>query len=204
MHNSTLSTLTASLLLTLCVGAWAAPLSKVDYQAGKASIQAQRKADKISCEAQTANAKDICEEEAKGRAHIALAELEASYAPSPKHSYEIGVARADANFDVAKEKCDDLAGAPKDVCRTEAKSAHSAALAEAKLSQKTVQNNRQEAQSIGAAKATAAEKNASAQNTAPTDIRQAQYQSAAEKCAAFAADVKAACIASAKAQYGQN
>ena len=105
---------------------------------------------------------------------------------------------------MAKEKCDDLAGNPNDVCRTEAKSAHTAAIAEAKLSEKTVQNNTKEAQTIGEAKTTAADKNASAQKTATADIREAQYKTAAEKCDAFASDVKTKCIADAKAKYGQN
>ena len=204
MRTSTLSALATSLLLTVCMGASAAPISKVDYQAGKSSAKAQLKADKIACDAQTANAKDICVQEAKGREAIALAELEQNYAPSTKHNYQIGVARADASFAVAKEKCDDLAGNPKDVCRTEAKSAHTAAIAEAKLSEKTVQNNSKEAQSIGEAKTTAADKNASAQKTATADIREAQYKTAAEKCDAFASDVKTKCVADARTKYGQN
>jgi hypothetical protein len=133
-----------------------------------------------------------------------MAELEANYAPSAKHSYQVHTARADAAFAVAKEKCDDLAGAPKDVCRTEAKSAHTAALAEAKLTEKTVQNNNTAAQSIGEAKTTAMDKNTSAQKTATADIREAQYKTAAEKCNAFADDVKKKCVADAKSQYNQN
>jgi hypothetical protein len=204
MHKKTLSTLASALLLGLCFGASAAPLSKVDYQAGKAQAKAQLKADKIACDAQTANAKDICVEEAKGHEAIALAELEASYQPSAKHSYGVRAARADADFAVAKEKCDDLAGEPKSLCRTEAKSAHTAAMAEAKLTEKTVQNNSKAAQSIGEAKTTAADKNASAQKTATADIREAQYKTAAEKCDAFASDVKTKCVADARARYGQN
>jgi hypothetical protein len=204
MRTSTLSVLATTLLLAFSMGASAAPLSKVDYQAGKANAKAQLKADKISCDAKTANAKDICIEEAKGRESIALAELEASYAPSAKHSYAVHTARADADFAVAKEKCDDLAGNPKDVCRTEAKSAHTAALAEAKLSEKTVQNNSAESKTINAAETNAADKNASARKDATSDIREAQYKTAAEKCNAFAADAKSKCIAEAKTTYGQN
>jgi hypothetical protein len=179
-------------------------MTKVDYKAAKANIAAQLKADKITCDAQTANAKDICVEEAKAKDKLALAELEAQYEPSAKHSYQVNTARADGVFAVAKEKCDDLAGNPKEVCRTEAKSAHTAALAEAKLSEKTVQNNKDEAKTVNAAESKAADKNASAKKTATDDIREAQYKTAAEKCSAFAADAKSKCIADAKTQYGQN
>jgi hypothetical protein len=188
----------------LCISASAAPMTKTDYKSGKASIAAQFKADKIACDAQTANAKDICREEAKGRDNVALAELEAQYEPSTKHSYQIKTARADATFAVAKEKCDDQTGNAKDLCRTEAKSAHTAALAEAQLTEKTVQNNKAESKTIQAAESKAADKNASAQKSATSDIREAQYKTAAEKCNAFASDAKTKCITDAKTQYGQN
>ncbi|RFO97157.1 hypothetical protein DIC66_08415 [Rhodoferax lacus] len=204
MRTSSLTTLAASLLLGFCISASAAPMTKVEYKAAKASISAQLKADKITCDAQTANAKDICLEEAKGRDNVALAELEAQYEPSTKHSYQVNVAKADAAFAVAKEKCDDQAGNPKDVCRTEAKSAHTAALAEAKLTEKTVQNNKAADKTINAAEDKAADKNASARKDATSDIREAQYKSAAEKCNAFASDAKSKCIAEAKTTYGQN
>lgn len=204
MRNSTLSVLATSLLLGLCISASAAPMTKVDYQSGKASIAAQFKADKIACDAQTANAKDICREEAKGRDNVALAELLSQYEPSVKHSYQTKTTQADATFAIAKEKCDDQAGAAKDLCRTEAKSAHTAALAEAKLTEKTVENNASAAKTIGAAETKAADKNASAQKTATDDIREAQYKTAAEKCNAFASDAKSKCIADAKAKYGQS
>jgi hypothetical protein len=204
MRTASPTTLAAALLLGFCISAAAAPMTKVDYKAARATIAAQLKADRISCDAQTANARDICLEEAKRKDKVALAELEAQYEPSVKHNYQINTARADGTFAVAREKCDDLAGNPKDVCRTEAKSAHTAALAEARLSEKTAKNNKDEAKTVNAAESKAAEKNASARKTATEDIREAQYKTAAEKCNAFAGDAKSKCIADAKTQYGQN
>jgi hypothetical protein len=72
------------------------------------------------------NAKDICMAEAKGREKVAIADLDVTYKPSAKARYEARVARADAQYAVAKEKCDDLAGNAKDVCRKEADSVHTA------------------------------------------------------------------------------
>jgi hypothetical protein len=199
----TRSALLGALLLAFSFGASAAPLTKVEYKAGKTDIAAKLKAAKLACDAQTGNAKDICVEEAKGADKIALAELEANYEPSTKHSYDIAVAKAKAAFAIAKEKCDDQTGNPKDVCRKEADATYTAAMAEAKLSEKTTQNNGKAAEKISDAKTTAMDKNASAQKSANTDIREADYKTALEKCDAFAGDVKTKCVTTAKTQFGK-
>ena len=51
----------------------------------------------------------------KGAEKVAKAELEARYKPSDKAAYKARVAKADADYEVAKEKCDDLSGNAKDV-----------------------------------------------------------------------------------------
>jgi hypothetical protein len=199
----TRSTLLTALLLAFSFGATAAPLSKVEYKTGKTEIAAKLKADKQACDAQTGNAKDICIEEAKGVEKVALAELEANYQPSTKHSYDISAAKAKAAYAVAKEKCDDQTGNAKDVCRKEAEAAHTTAMAEAKLAEKTTMNNGKAAEKITDAKTTAMDKNATAQKSANTDITNAEYKTATEKCDAFAGDVKAKCVAEAKTRFGK-
>lgn len=199
----TRSALISALLLAFSFGATAAPLSKVEYKAGKTDIAAKLKVDKKACDAQTGNAKDICIEEAKGVEKVALAELQANYEPSPKHSYGIGVAKAKTAFAIAKEKCDDQTGNPKDVCRKEAEAAYTTAMAEAKLTEKTRMNNNKAAEEITDAKTTAIDKNASAQKTANTDIRDVDYKTATEKCDAFADNAKAKCVAEAKTRFGK-
>ena len=199
----TRSTLLTALLLAFSFGVSAAPLSKVEYKVGKTEIAAKLKADKQACAAQTGNANDICIEEAKGVEKVALAELEASYQPSTKHSYEVSTAKAKAAYAVAKEKCDDQTGNAKDVCRKEADAAHTKAMAEAKLTATTTVNNGKAAEKITDAKTTAMDKNASAQKSADSDIRDADYKTAAEKCDAFAGDVKAKCVTEAKTRFGK-
>ncbi|NVO05355.1 MAG: hypothetical protein HXX19_05155 [Rhodoferax sp.] len=201
--TSTRTALFSALLLAFSFGASAAPLTKVEYKTGKTEIAATLKAGKLACDAQTGNAKDICIEEAKGVEKVALAELQARYEPSTKHNYEIAVAKAKAAFAVAKEKCDDQTGNPKDVCRKEADANYTAAMAEAKLSEKTSMNDAKAAEKISDAKTTAMDKNASAQKTASTDIRDADYKTAIEKCDAFAGDVKAKCVTEAKTRFGK-
>jgi hypothetical protein len=53
-------------------------MSKADVKAATENISAKYKADQAACAAMTANAKDICSEEAKGRQKIATAELVAT------------------------------------------------------------------------------------------------------------------------------
>lgn len=102
------------------------------YIADKERIEREYKADKERCDSFDGNAEDICEAEAKGREEVAKAELEDKYRPSRESQYEVRVARAKADYRVAKERCDDLSGNAKDVCLEEAKAAQAAAIADAK------------------------------------------------------------------------
>ena len=58
--------------------------------------------------------------------------LEARYKPSAKTHYQERIARAEADYSVARQKCDDKDGNVKDVCMTEAKGAQTTAKANAK------------------------------------------------------------------------
>jgi len=202
MRSLTLSVLATS-LLAVCMAAGAAPLTRDQYRTQKSEVAAKTKSDKAACSAMSGNAKDICVEEAKGVEKVALAELESAYKPTAKHTMDIQTAHAKGDYAVAKEKCDDLAGNAKDVCRKEAKAAYTAAMAQAKLTEKTTTNNQAAAEKISEAKTTAADKNASAQKTASNDVRDADYKTAAEKCDTFAGDTKTKCIADAKVKFGQ-
>lgn len=187
-----LSALLASLLMTFAMGASAAPMNKAEYKTGKADVSTQYKAAKKACDAQTGNAKDICIEEAKGVEKVALAELDANYEPSTKHTAAVSTAKAKAAFAVAKEKCDDQTGNPKDVCRKEAEATYTTAMAQSKVTEKKTDNN-----------SAAADKNAAAQKTANTDVMDAQYKVAAEKCDAMTGDAKGKCVSDAKTKFGK-
>ena len=109
-----------------------AAMDKDQYKAEKDKIEATAKADKKACDAMKANAKDICMAEAKGKEKVAKAELEVQYKPGPKADEKAKIAKADATYAVAKEKCDDLQGQAKDSCKKEAKMAHDSAKGSAK------------------------------------------------------------------------
>ncbi len=180
IHSIKLSFITAALLALPL--AQAANMTKPDYQAGKDRASADYKADKKACAAMTKNAKDICMEEAKGREKVAKADLEYRYTGKPKDQNKLMLARADATYAVAKEKCDDLTGNAKDVCVKEAKAVHIKAKADAKMG------------------STIAE----ARTDAAADKKDADYKVAAEKCDALVGDAKSACMAAAKARFGKS
>jgi hypothetical protein len=180
-HLALKTSIALAALLALSA-AHAVNLTKVDYQAGKTRISADYKTDKAACASITGNAKDICVEEAKAKEKIAKAELEFAYTGTAKDGTKASVAKADAGYAVAKERCDDQNGNAKTVCVKEAKAVHVKALADAKLGKE-----------IGEARKDAA-----------TDKRDADYKVAIAKCDALAGDPKATCVASAKTSFGKN
>jgi hypothetical protein len=122
---------TLAIGLAFSASAMAEAMTKTDYKASKARISAEYKTGKSGCASLSDNAKDICIVEAKGKQKVARAELEASYRPTPRNQYKALVAKADADFLVAREKCDDLAGDPKRACVLEAKVLQTAAMSDA-------------------------------------------------------------------------
>ena len=159
----------------------AANMSRTDYSAGKSRIGDAYKADKKACDIQTANAKDICIQEAKAKEKVAKAELEFSYTGTAKDQTKVAVAKAESTYAIAKEKCDDQSGNAKDVCVKAAKAIEVRGLADAKMGTK-VSEARSDA------------------NQSKVD---ADYKLAAEKCESLAGDAKSACTAAAKSRFGK-
>jgi hypothetical protein len=209
MNKLNMTAISAAIALAFGGGALASGLSKADYQAGKTTIATEYKSAATGCSAFSANAKDVCIAEAKGNESVAKAELEARYQPTSKARYNVSVAKAEADYAVAKEKCDDKAGNDKagndkDVCLKEAKSAEIAAKADAKATLKTADAEHAAKKKTAAARMKANEERAEAKQTAATDKRNAEYAVAREKCDTFADDAKTTCIKDAKTRYGQS
>ena len=179
------TTLKAVLICSALTGAsalHAANMSNDDYKAAKDRIEAEYKAQKDSCDKLKDNAKDVCREEAKGKEKVARAELEFNRTGDPKDSAKLATAKADAAYEVAKERCDDRSGNDKDVCVKEAKANHTKATADAKANKKV----------------------AEVRKDAADDKRNASYDLAKEKCDALSGDSKSQCLATAKARYGKS
>jgi hypothetical protein len=157
-------------------------MTKQEYSAQKARVEADYKAARQACDSSSGNAKDSCVEEAKGHQKVAMAELDYQAEPSTKHREQLAEARADATYNVAKEKCDDLSGNPKDVCVKEAKAARAKAVADAKANKEVTE----------------------VRADAASTKREADYKVAVEKCDSLAGDAKSACVAEAKARFGKS
>jgi hypothetical protein len=109
------------------------PMTRQAYEATKAKIAAHYQVDQRTCDGVKGQLHDVCEVEAKGRRDSLLADLEAEYKPSPDASFKAKNVTADANFEVARKKCDAQKGDAKDRCVKLAKGAHEAAVRQAKV-----------------------------------------------------------------------
>jgi hypothetical protein len=181
MKTSKLTAISAALACCASFGIAhaATTMTKEEYSSQKSRVEAEYKDARKACDASSGNAKDICVEQAKGHEKIALADLDYKRDPSGPNREKLAEARADATYNVAKEKCDDLSGNPKDVCMKEAKAARAKTLADARANK---------------------EVNA-ARNDAADEKRKADYKVAVEKCDALAGNEKTSCVADAKARY---
>ena len=168
-------------------------MSKQTYATARSNADAQYKHDQQACAALSGNAKDICSAEAKGKDSIAKADAESVYENTPKARESARVARSQATYDVAVEKCDDLAGNTKDVCVKEAQAGLVKGKANAKVDRVAADTNQD-----------AALKQADARNDASADKRDAEYKVAIEKCDALAGPTKDSCISNAKVQFGKS
>ena len=169
------------------------PISKNSYTMAKEKADAQYEVDDEACSPLSGNAKDICAAEAKGKYNVAKSEAEATYKHTAKAREKARSTRAQATYDVAIEKCDELAGNSKDVCVKEAKAELVKGKANAKVD-RVVADTREDA----------ATKQGDARKEASQDKRDAEYRVAVEKCDALAAPAKDACISNAKVQYGKS
>lgn len=155
--------------------------TKADYNAAKDRAEADYKTASVACKSLASNANDVCVAEAKAARTKSNAMAEADYKNTPKARSEAMATAADADYDVAKQRCDAKTGNEKDVCVKEGEAAQTKTKADAK----------------------AAEKSAVARNDASSDKRDADYKVAMEKCGGFAGAAKDNCQSTAKSTYGK-
>lgn len=156
--------------------------AKATYESAKKGIDAEYKAESQRCSSLSGNAKDVCKAEVKGKQKAAKADAYAAYKGTPKAATDALIARADADYAVAKEKCDDLAGNAKDVCKKEAKASHTKAKVDAKANRKVSE----------------------VRNDAAKEKTEAAFNVAKERCDTFAGDAKTQCLNEAKARFGKS
>jgi hypothetical protein len=91
------------------------------YKSREDGIDAQYKSDSKACDDMRSYDRDVCEAQAGGKEKVTRAELDARNKPGAKATAKVKEARADAAYDVAKERCEDLRGAERAACRKDAK-----------------------------------------------------------------------------------
>lgn len=213
MKKIKLSILTITIALAFNINANAESMSKNQYETTSKKIDVDYKAARSACDSLSANANDICLAEAKGRSSVAEANLEAVYKPTADNRYKAHVAKADADYAVAEQKCDDKAGNDKDVCMKEAKAINTRLIANAKLEKQSRKANaeaneksmdaKDEATNItNDAKSDAMETKSEARKDAIMEQRDADYAVAKEKCDSLAGNAKDKCIDKAKLKFG--
>ncbi|MGI4847579.1 MAG: hypothetical protein ACRYGK_05510 [Janthinobacterium lividum] len=154
---------------------------KKDYDAANDRASADYQAARKACDGQGGNRKAICIEEAKAQQVRVKSDARAAYIDTPKARVNARKAVADADFDVAREKCKILSGNARDVCVTQAKSTHVATIADANADRKVT----------------------AARTEANQEKRTAAFQVEREKCDAMHGTEKSTCIDLAKAKYGK-
>ncbi len=95
-------------------------MSNADYVAAKRHLSTELQAAKVACSTQTTSRREVCVADAEGKDWIAKADLEVAYRSVPRSRADASLARADARFWVARERCDDLALPARTACREQA------------------------------------------------------------------------------------
>lgn len=201
MTKFNMTAVAAAIGVIFSTAVMAETLSKDAYKAARDGIATEYTSEKNHCDSLSGNPKDICVAEAKGKQEVANAELAARYEPTTQNHYKARIAKAEADYAVANEKCDDKAGNDQDICVKEAKAVQTRIKADAeaqlKISDAKQAANDESAEARSVARAEGVE----ARQEAMTDKRDANYAVAREKCDALEGDAKDRCIDNAKTRY---
>jgi len=203
MNKRNMTTMAVTIGLVFNAGVMAQSMSKDTYKAAEDRIAAEYTSDMANCGSLSGNAKDICIAEAKGKEKVAKAELEARNEPTAKNRYNAVIAKAEADYAVANEKCDEKAGNDKDICVKEAKAVETRVKADAEAQMKTSAANKAASEKSAEERMKAKEEGNEARQEAATDKRDANFAVAKEKCDSLPSGEKDRCVDEAKAKYGK-
>ena len=203
MNKRNMTAMAATIGLVFNAAVMAQTMSKDAYKAAEDRIAAEYTSDKANCDSLSGNTQDICIAEAKGKEKVAKAELEARNEPTAKNRYNALIAKAEADYAVANEKCDEKTGNEKDICVKEAKAVETRVKADAEAQMKTSAANKAASEKSTEAGMKAKEEGTAARQEAATEKRDANYAVAKEKCDSLAGGAKDRCVDEAKAKYGK-
>lgn len=188
------NTLITTALTAALMGVSYAEMSRSEVKSEEERIAATFRSNKARCANLSGNTKDICMAEAKGAEKIAKAELDARRKNNTAQTrFDVRIVRAEAVYDIAKQKCEDRAGNDKDVCMRDAKAALTAAMSDARVELEVAKASSQANDRVSEARIDAAQAK-----------RKADYLAARERCDTYSGDAKQRCVADAKYQFGMN
>ena len=135
------ATIVASALVSLtAIGIGAAVdaprslMSRADYAEAKKVIEADTRTALMKCRSLEGKAKDVCKAEANAADRVSKADLDARYRGTVDAESDARLARAKAQYEIAKAKCGDRIGGEKSACLTAARHEKARAIAEARPS----------------------------------------------------------------------
>jgi osmotically-inducible protein OsmY len=181
-----MKTLIATLLAAAAGASYAAPTAALNhdpatYRLITQQVNADYQVAVTKCDSKPGNDKNVCLAEAKLARTHAEAKALSQYNSSPAGQARVRTVVADAEYGVAKAKCDGKSGADKDSCMNEAKSVHTAALADAKADHPS-------ASAIGS----------SAAGNLVSGTDNPAKAAAVDKCAQLGADANTGCVVETK------
>lgn len=158
--------------------AFAQKTDTAGYRTAMDKIAADHKTAKQKCDA--LKDEDVCEEQADVMRARAEADAVAKYDNTPARRDAARRKLAEAEYELAEEKCDTMKGDQKDSCMATAKSVRTAALADSKASRDTAMGR--SAAGATAAGAAAAKADTDGGLIATTDTKDPVKAAAVEKC----------------------
>jgi len=127
---TTIALATSALALGACAHSYR-DATEAEHEAALSRAERDYHQAKRDCDAYSGNAEDVCKAEAKAQRAKDEAAADARYKDTPKAQYDQRMAAAEADYSVARERCDELAGDSKEVCVKEAKARLAKAKADA-------------------------------------------------------------------------
>jgi osmotically-inducible protein OsmY len=197
-----MKTLIATLLATAAGASFAAaPTAALNHDPATYRNLTQKaesayRAATAKCDAKSGNDKDVCMAEARLTRTRTEADALSKYNNTAASHAKARANVADAEYDLAKAKCGAKSGADKDSCMDNAKSVHTAALADAKA-ERTERATATGSSGGGATGASGGGTTASGLVTS-TDTRDPAKAAAVDKCAQMSGDAKTSCLVETK------
>jgi hypothetical protein len=122
----------AAVALAFAFSAQAAQESRTDTRDAQQRINQEHRAAMDRCKGMSGNAEDVCKAEADGKKKVAEAELKLQRDNTAENRRNVAETKAKAQYEVEKQRCDDLKGDAKNACQNQAQANRDRAMASAR------------------------------------------------------------------------